>query len=205
MRNIHYSGATQLGCISVRENQPGVLMLFTDGMNSYGKKIPATNGALLFCINSSPKPDLTSLTNIVGNSGGSLIDLHRVGMATAIGRSSKVQNWLLDITSKTGKTIIEQAFPMKVGNSILIHGIAGNRTDTLLLNYGSSNQVLKVKEIVLAAGAACDEPLISRISVLDNFDKLIKSPLWDKILDAGLQENMVTPNTAYIVLERVED
>lgn len=205
LRNINYAGATQLGCINFKEPNPGLYLLFTDGKNTYGKRKPSTNDALVFCINSSTRPDLPAMNLIVGASGGKVIDLNKTTMASAIELSNKAENWLLNITSSSGKVITEQTLPLKIDQSIFINGTMPNAADTLIFHYGNSNAVSGEERIVLPVNESCSEPAIDRITMLQNFERVSNSYNWESILDFGLQENVVTNNTAFIVLERAED
>jgi TonB-dependent SusC/RagA subfamily outer membrane receptor len=205
LRNIIYDGATQLGCIDLNKNLPEITMLFTDGKNTYGNKIPKTNGALLFCITSSHNPDMQAMRLIVGASGGKVIDLEKTTMVRAIHLCSHAENWLLDITSGSGKVVIEQPLPVKIERSVMINGGGINNTDTLFFKYGNGNIISVVEQVVLPAENNCNEPAIKRIAMLQRFNKMAYGSGWEDVLDFGLEENVVTPNTAYIVLERAED
>ena len=205
LRNINYNGATQLGCINLGNANPEICLLFTDGRNTYGNKRPIPNGSLLYCINSSCNADIKAMDQIAGSSGGKLIDLTRISLGSAIDVSNKAENWLLNISSSSGKIITHQSIPMKLNQPLLISGTLPDQTDTLFLHYGNNNAIVGVQQIVLPAKSNCNEPLISRINMLQQFDRIIHSSDWEKVLDFGLDEHVITPNTAYIVLERIED
>lgn len=205
LRNITYDGATQLGCITVNENLSGITMLFTDGRNTYGNKKPKTNGALLFCITSTVTPDMQAMRLIIGASGGKVIDLKKTTMVNAIDLCSHAENWLLDVTSASGKVMMEQSFPVKIDQALMINGNKTNKTDTLFFHYGNGNTVSGTEQLILPAENICNEPAIGRILMLQRFDKMLFGHAWEDMLDFGLEENVVTPNTAYIVLERAED
>ncbi|MEO6729703.1 MAG: TonB-dependent receptor plug domain-containing protein [Ferruginibacter sp.] len=205
LHNIVYDGATQLGCINLDKGDAALCMVYTDGRNTYGKKSPATNGSILYCINSSCNADIQALNQMVGASGGRVIDLTKTTINKAVDISSKAENWLLKISSSRGKIAINQQLPVKLNQSILISGTSPNETDTLFFHYGNSNAAVSMEQIILPVKTDCNEPLISRINMLQQFDKTIIGYNWEKTLDFGLDENVVTPNTAYIVLERIED
>ncbi len=205
LRNLKYVGATQLGCISDKAGEAELLMLFSDGVNSYGGSKPAVQGAPIFCVNSAPVANRASLEAISGSSGGRFIDLAHSTILGALSKSNSIQNWLVDVTSTTGKTLIDQTFPMPVGSHILINGSKGSKSDTLLFHFGNGNHISSTQKIILQAETDCNEALIARITMLQQSDEIFKTVDWEKTLDIGLQENIVTPNTAYIVLERIED
>ncbi|MEO7530103.1 MAG: VIT domain-containing protein, partial [Sediminibacterium sp.] len=205
LRNITYNGATQLGCIDLKKNLSEITMLFTDGRNTYGNRKPKVDGALLFCITSSRYSDMQEMNLIVGASGGKVIDLNTTSMNKAITMSSHADNWLLGITSSSGRIVIEQSFPIKINQQVMINGSMTDETDSLFFQYGNRHSVSGTEQLVLSTENSCNEPAIKRLTMLQRFDKMMYQDDWGKVLDFGLEENVVTQHTAYIVLERVED
>ncbi|MEI9913008.1 MAG: hypothetical protein WDO71_27205 [Bacteroidota bacterium] len=182
-----------------------MFMLFTDGNNTYGTSKPKTGAGLVYCVHTSNTANLEALRQVTGASGGKVIDLNKTTMSAAVATSSKAENWLLNITSSSGKVITEQSLPLKRTQSLLINGTVGNGMDTLYFHYGNNNRINNTEKIVLNTNQQCPVSAIDRITMLDNFDRITRSYQWSSIIDFGLQEKVVTPNTAYIVLERTED
>jgi TonB-dependent SusC/RagA subfamily outer membrane receptor len=205
LQNITYDGATQLGIIDLSTISSDIVLLFTDGNNTYGKSKPKTGNTIVSCIHTSSTANLASLQQIVGASGGKVIDLNRTSISTAVDIGSKSENWLLNITSVAGKTIVEQAMPVKQEGTLFINGTMAPGTDTLYFLYGSNGRVNHIEKIAIHSNAECPSSVIDRINMLNNFDYIIRNYSWSNIIDFGIQEKVVTPHTAYIVLERVED
>ncbi len=181
------------------------LMLFTDGNNTYGKSSPRTTNALVYCITTSNMANLTSLYQIAGASGGNVIDLGKTTISSAITSASKAENWLLNITSSSGKVIVEQAQPLEWNSTLFINGTMPAGIDTLSFYYGNNNQVNSTEAIIIDARETCLSSAVDRITMLNNYDIVTRSYHWSNIVDFGLREKVVTPHTAYIVLERIED
>jgi TonB-dependent SusC/RagA subfamily outer membrane receptor len=205
LENLEYTGSTQLGCIDLSIAKSDMYMLFTDGNNTYGRGKPKTGLALVYAVHTSNNANLTVLTDIVGSSGGKVIDLNKTTLSSAIAINSKAENWLLNITSASGKTITEQSLPVKLSDPLLINGTMNTRGDTLIFHYGNNNRVTKVEKVFINAEKQCPSTAVDRISMLNNFDKISRSYSWENILDFGVREKVVTPNTAFIVLEKTED
>ena len=204
LSNIEYAGPLQLGCIQLPSKSADICMLFSDGYNSYGKKQIRNDGIPLFGINTSNNADSMLIRQQVSSNGGSFIPLNKLNTSDAISQCSKTENWLLDVVSKSGKTIIEQSLPLKISESILLNGTMENNHDSLFMLYG--NNVAAQEQIVFLNGnETCTTVALSRIEMLQNFDKIILDYNWETILEFGLIEKVVTPNTAFIVLERMED
>ncbi len=205
LRSMIYDGPTQLGCIRIEKNKGDLFMLFTDGNNSYGNKSPDTNGCLIFCINSLPMPDLRALQSIAGTGGGKVINLKSTALNEALNSIMLPEIWLLEIRSASGKIIMDQSLPLKIEPYMLFTGSFGNEMDTLFFYYGNSSGVKIKKEAMSFSSVHCGDASPARVSMLQQFDKVISSDDWEQILDLGIHEKVVTPNTAYIVLERIED
>jgi TonB-dependent SusC/RagA subfamily outer membrane receptor len=205
LQNQQYSGSTQLGCIDLTGMGADMFKVFTDGNNTYGKNKPVTGTALVYAVHTSKGANPAALNAIAGSSGGKLINLDKTTISDAIAGNSKAENWLLNITSASGRSITEQSLPVKLNEPLLINGTMNAGNDTLFFHYGNNSRVNKVEKIVINAEKQCKPTAIDRIPMLNNFDRIIRSSSWENILDFGLQEKVVTSNTAYIVLERVED
>ncbi|MEO6231612.1 MAG: VIT domain-containing protein [Ferruginibacter sp.] len=206
LRQVNYAGATQLGCINMDENPETIAMIFTDGINTYGNKKPRTNNAMVYCINSANSADTSALKDIVGASGGHVINLQRSSIATAIALSNKQVSWLINITNASGKTTIEQPMPLKLESPVFLNGETLQDTDTLYLYYGNALHINKVEKIVLQSSAACtNNSRLDRITMLQQYATINQHYNWENILDFGISEQVVTQHTAYIVLEKATD
>lgn len=206
LRQVNYVGATQLGCINMDEKSATIAMIFSDGKNTYGRKKPQTNNALVYCINSSNSADTTALKDIVGASGGHVIDLQRSSIANAIALSKNQVSWLMNITNASGKTTVEQATPLKLESPIFLNGETLQDTDTLYLYYGNGLHITKVEKIILQSSVACtNNGGLDRITMLQQYAAINQSYNWENTLDFGVRERVVTQHTAFIVLEKVKD
>ncbi len=205
LRNIDYDGSTRLGIIDPDRLKADLVFLFTDGNNTYGRPIALTYRTPVYCINSSRESNNEMLTRIAGTGGGKVIDLYRTGLSVALSNSSFAGNWLLKFGSSTGKVIAEQLFPIKWSESYIINGIMESAVDTILFYYGNNAGINHVQKVPVNVQSSCPASFIQHISMLENFDKIIRSYSWNDMIDFGLKQKIVTPNTAYIVLERTED
>ncbi len=205
LQNITYDGSTQLGIIDLSGIKADMFLIFSDGNNTYGKSKPKTGAGLVYCIHTSNAANVEFLRQITGASGGKVIDLNKTAMSTALSISSQAENWLLNISSASGKVITEQLLPMKQGGPLLINGTMERQNDTLYFQYGNNGGVMNIEKIVIDRSKECPRSSIDRINMLNNFDRMIRGYSWSNIIDFGLQEKVVTTNTAYIVLERTED
>ncbi len=205
LERINYDGATQLGHIDMANRDADMFLIFTDGNNSFGKKYPVRGNAPVYCIKSTADANTATLQSITGSSGGKVIDISGTGFSTGITGGTIAENWLLNITSASGKLIYNQMLPLAIGNTVFISGTLQPGTDTLFFHYGNNNKITAVEKLVVNSEVECAGSALDRIPMLSEFEKQIRTWNWNEILDFGIKEKIVTPNTAYIVLERVED
>jgi len=205
IERINYDGATQLGNMDMANREADMFLIFTDGHNSFGKKYPVSGNAPVYCIKSSADANTAILQSITGSSGGKVIDISGTGFSTGITGGTIAENWLLNITSASGKLIYNQMLPLAIGNPVFISGTLQPGTDTLYFHYGNNNKITAVEKLVVNSEVECAGSALDRISMLSAFEKQIRTYNWNEILDFGIKEKVVTPNTAFIVLERVED
>ncbi len=205
LRNINYDGATQFGVIDTRGLDVDIVFVFTDGHNSYGKSIPVATDKPVFCINTSTKANYDHLREIPGTSGGSLINLKENSISDAITMSSRAENWLLKVTAPNGRLIINQYLPLRSHGPQVVTGTLDSDVDTIYLEYGNGSGVHRIQRLPVDKSGGTINEGVKKINLLSGFDQVIRSSSWNDLVDFGLKEKVVTPYTAYIVLERVED
>ncbi len=205
LRALPSDGATQLGLINIPHDESGTVMIFSDGYNSYGRSRPQTGKKIVYCVNSSDYYNVDLLTEICGTSGGAVIDLHRIPMKEAVTKAGRVLNWWLGMRSAGNILETDQSFPVSPARNLLLTGTIAVLSDTIILEFGNSSGPTRTEKILLRDGQTCVEEDISRIPMLKQFAAVIRTSDWNHILDFGLMHKVVTPHTAYIVLERVED
>ncbi|ANE52427.1 TonB-dependent receptor plug domain-containing protein [Flavisolibacter tropicus] len=205
LRSLEYDGGTQLGSLDMSTIKADAVLLFSDGINTYGKSLPKTGKARIYSVHAAHNANMTVLNTIVGSSGGSLIDLTKLSMSEAIQVAGKEQIQLLDIQSVSGKTIINQQWVDTALQQLTVAGVAYGGIDTLLLAYGNNSREATIERVQVNTQQHCESSAIDRIPLLYEFDKMIRSLDWYKMVGYGKKHKVVTPNTSFIVLERVED
>ena len=205
LRDMKYEGATQLGKIDLRNFSSDIFFIFTDGNNTYGRSQAVTGTAQVYCVHSSLNANEVALKKITGTSGGRVINLGTTSLSQAIAINNKGENWLMSVSSSTGKTVIDQSLPVPISKHFFLNGNMFSGDDTLIIKYGYNNKVTSIQKIYLPANIECPGKNIDRIPAFKRFEELLSSYDWERVLEFGLKEKMVTANTAFIVLEKVED
>jgi len=205
LQNLSYKGATQLGKIDMTGFDADMFLLFSDGKSTYGSSMPKAGTALISCIYTSHAVNKKALEQITGSAGGKVIDLNKTSISVAVKNCSEAINWLIGIKVGNDLLKITQKLPLKATGLILLNGTIPGSADTIILQYGNNNHVRNTEKIVLNKQNPCIDSCIDRFEMLSNFGNKIQKHTWNDLIDFGLQERIVTPYTAYIVLERTED
>ena len=200
---IQYDGATRMDHLDLGNTAADVIFLFSDGFVSFGIRTFSTPEKPLYAMSSSFKQDSSFLKALVGQSGGAYINLNTHSILYAVQKASLTSNQLLSIESATGKTVFETATTMEK-NLVFVFGTLP-ADDTLLFVYGNKSTMHKTEKIVLKKNANCTAVGIDRLSMLHRYATINQWYDWEELLEFGIRERVVTTNTAYIVLERVED
>ncbi|MFY7840779.1 MAG: TonB-dependent receptor plug domain-containing protein [Lacibacter sp.] len=204
LTDLSYEAATGYGSLNFSTVQSDVVLLFSDGYNSYGTAKPKSGRVLVYAIHSAQKNDLQQLKKITG-AGGVLIDLRKLPTDVAVEQASQAERMLLRVESASGKTIIESVVPEKIDRPVLIYGTMHSTTDTLHFYYGNNELITNTETVILSAAQTATAVGIDRLHMLMRYRKINESYNWNDILDFGLDERVVTTHSAFIVFERVED
>ncbi len=204
LEDMIYDGATQLGIVDATRNESNMYLLFSDGNNTFGSSKPKIGTALISCINTSPGANLKALQQIAGSGGGKVINLNMMNVNSAIMAASRGENWLMNISSSSGKVINEQALPLTQEPVMLFNGKMQPGIDTLFFQFGNNDHINHIEKIIIDSRHDTVSD-IDRITMLKEFVKTIRDFSWSNLVDFGLKERVVTPYTAYLVLEQLED
>ncbi|HEX6333646.1 MAG TPA: VIT domain-containing protein [Flavisolibacter sp.] len=205
LRNQQYDGATNLGAIGASRTAADAIFIFTDAVNTFGRRSPVTGQQFIYCITSSRSTDPQQVVMMTGESGGRHIDLLKTSISDAVAQAGLAENLLTDVRSKNGTTIIDQQVPVAGGAALLITGTMRSSPDTLILEYGNQRRISYTEKIPLSFTGACHTPKGPDWEALLQFEAVNRSGKWPDILLFGKDHRVVTLHTSYIVLERIED
>lgn len=212
--NYEYAGATELGNLNFNNVLADAVLLFSDGINSIGKAQPKLGTVPVYCIVSSyiyPNnynyfSNYNKLYSIAGSTGGSIIDLYSTAVKDAVNRIDTVENFLFKYNAKNVR--INEGFPIKLSSSILLSGTI-DRQENLELIYGNNSVLYRSVNYFLTPGENCDDVSYKKMRMLKAYDSLMYGNEryygWQNMIIFGLTEKVVTPQTSFLVLERIED
>lgn len=202
--NCSYEGATMLGSLDFSRTSGDMILLFSDGINSYGRQLPHQGHVPVNCITSSSAVDYTNLLKIATQGAGTVVNLLNTTTEDAIKKISLAENFLSKIKGEA--LHFNEQFPVKIEKNILL---TGTGTDDFTLVYGNSGITNKTENYLMSLPGNCSEEVYTKLRMLKAYDSLVYSPArywqWQDMIVFGLTEKVVTPQTSYLVLERIED
>ncbi|RYY85492.1 MAG: DUF2135 domain-containing protein [Chitinophagaceae bacterium] len=205
--NKEFDGGTQLGALDFNRKQSDEILLFTDGISTFGKKEIVLSRTPVTVVTSSPGADFSYLKYIARQTNGRFADLTSTDPKEVAPQLLKeVRHFLkaefaeadIDEWTTSIQTGMQDGFAM----SGVLKGNAA--TVTLHFGYGSTTTEKKTIRIEKASNTNRNIARIwanMRINELDLQYEKNKAA----ITVLGKQFSIVTRNTSLLVLDRVED
>ena len=204
IKQLPNDGATRFDQIIIDEKCDEILM-FSDAINTIGEEQIMTSFIPMYTIASSNGSNYSLLKRIATESSGDFIDLNRITLEKALKIMQKNEDKFLSYNYN--KSEIEEVFPdypCRVNEYFEIVGILKSEKATLNVNYGHIGLITNTQSYEICKNSDIH---ISRIWAEKKIEslELNYSKNQDEIFQLGQKFKIVTPNTAFIVLDRVED
>ncbi len=208
LRNYSYAGATQFGQLDFKNSTADAILLFSDGVQSYGRHFSNTGSVPVYVVNSVYRYGYyDGLKRFVGQSGGRVIDLVNYTADQAVAVTDTAENFLYRYTP-AGIQLFN-TFPARLGQEIFLTGTVKGAREVELV-YGNSARTVKTEVYAFPEAGWCDSTVFDKLRMLRTYDSLMYQAgnhyyQWQMLVEFGLSERVVTPQTAFLVLERIED
>jgi len=203
-----YAGATELGNLNFSNVLADRVLLFSDFINSVGKSQPKPGAVQVNCILSTTGFNYDYVKGIIGNTGGSVINLYNTEVKDAVKKTDSAEVFLYKYN--TSQLSLNEIFPVKLSKNILLSGTI-KQSDNLELVYGNNTNMIKSENYFLSTGNICDAETYHKMQMLKTYDSMMYANGqyyyygWQDMIVFGLTEKVVTMQTSYLVLERIED
>jgi tetratricopeptide (TPR) repeat protein len=208
MKSLYFDGGTQLGAIRLADYPCEELLLFSDGLSTFGKKEMLLGKQPVIAITSSPVADYGYLKYIAWQTNGRFIDLAQRTTKDVIGELTQQSTRFINVVYN--KAEIEELVTQgdrSLANGFSMAGIlkAPSSVVTLLTGYG--NIVTDTRKITLVAEQDSSQGNIKRLWASLKISELEWQYEKNKeaISQLGKECSIVTRNTSLLVLDRVED
>ncbi|MEN8139508.1 MAG: VIT domain-containing protein, partial [Bacteroidota bacterium] len=211
IRNLKNDGATSFNNIKLSHNTDEIL-IFSDAVNTIGKSEIKTNKIPVYTIVSVAGSNYSLLKKISSETNGEFINLNMLSVKQSLEILSYDQEKFLSYSYNN--TQIAEVYPnrpTRIGNYFEVSGIIksdnlppGKAGAKLKINYGSNKGITATQSFEINNESTAP---VSRIWA----GKKIESLMFDyesnkeEILKLSQKHNIITKNTSFIVLDRIED
>ncbi len=204
LRALRYDGATRLDQLAFNAEADEIL-LFTDGINTIGSETVDLPEVPIQVVTSSSGSNYGLLKSVAGKTGGTFINLAAMTSAKALDQLQSNEEQFLSIDYNTSELKeVYPDLPQRVGPTMEITGILKGAKANLKISYGTGRNVTKSQNFSITKGVEAPVARIwasKKIAALNNDYERNKST----IQHLGQTHKIVTKNTSFIVLDRVED
>lgn len=207
LENSKYDGGTQLSVIDFNRAKGKEILLFSDGMGTFGDNSLQPPEKPVIVINSNSKADHALLNYLAIASAGTYINLQKKSATKGIQDMTNEPLRLISIKHDNSISEVYPSLPVKVSNTFSCSGKLLKGNGSLSLNFGYNMEIIKTIDINLDDNSLQSDGMLEKVWA--------NKKLWElnlqyeknkeKIREIGKKHSIVTPNTSLIVLETVED
>jgi tetratricopeptide (TPR) repeat protein len=208
IKALDYDGGTQLGAIDLGKYVFDEILLFSDGLSTFGKQDMIFSKSPVMAITSSPSANYSYLKYIAEQTHGKFIDIGKLELPSALneldGQSLQVIN--VSYNKSEIEELVTQTTPI-LNSGFSFSGKLKAASAAIKMEIGHGNEVSITKEFTITKNEESDYDQVKRIWATMRIARLDMEYEKNKedITRLGKQFSIVTQNTSLIVLDRVED
>ena len=203
-----YDGGTQFGVIDLSQHSFDEILLFTDGLATFGQKEIKFSSTPVTAISSSPFADFSFLKYVAQESNGEFIDLTKLETKSAL---EEISNHTLEIVNieynpSEVDEVVAQLAPLQ-SSRLSFSGKLRSNSAVVKVNLGFGKEIRSSKTFTITKPAAREYDQVKRIWASMKIAELDLQYEKNKeaITRLGKEFSIVTQNTSLIILDRVED
>ncbi|UEG50532.1 TonB-dependent receptor plug domain-containing protein [Ferruginibacter lapsinanis] len=210
---IQYKGATQFGILNF-DTKDDLILVFTDGRHTWGKKKPLviktpvafiTTGYYYnyryYSYYEDDYYDPYAYYNPILNYKNYYL-YNSSYDDRAIEDLSKINIGLIAVEDESGNQA-DMRLPQAISPAMLLVGTLKNYSRKIILKYGFGDRVLYTQQFDLQTNCYGED--FDKAKALINFEYILAGRYWCNTLAFGIDNKMVTWQTSYIVLEKIDD
>jgi len=203
-----YDGGTDLGCLDFTKYKSDEILLFSDGISTFGTKEPIQSNIPVYTIHSNATVQSSLLTSIAQESGGLCLNLNRFTKDEALKLLTDCNFHFISAKIISGS--VGNLYPSKAcsfNKTFSMAGIVQGKSASIKLNFGIGNSITYSKVVQIEGNNAVEKDLLRRIWAEKKIAELNLNETRNKeeITLVGKQFGIVTPGTSLIVLENLSD
>jgi uncharacterized protein YfaP (DUF2135 family) len=208
LKSIVYDGGTSLGCLDFTKFKSDEILLFSDGMTTFGNAEPKFSHTPVYTLNSNVTANPMFLTYVAQHSGGVHIDLNKFSNEEVVAKLTNNNYHFISAQIQNGQVSdVYPSMPCQFNNTFSLVGTMRGKSATLVLNFGFGSTITYSKAIEINADNSTDQAILSRLWAEKKIAELSlnEEKHKDEITLTGKNFGIVTPNTSLIVLENLSD
>jgi len=205
---LSYDGGTQFGAIDMRQYDYEQLLLFSDGLGTFGKKELLFSGKPLISISSSAVADYAHLKWMARESGGRFINLSSTTVEQAVQDIQQLPLQVIRVEADTA-AVEDLVFPSEgsLQQGLSFAGKLKQPETEITVHLGYNNTVSSTRRFIVRQSDSTQTDQVKRLWATMKISELELQPekFKEQITALGKSFSVVTSNTSLIVLDRVED
>ncbi|MGB5988392.1 MAG: VIT domain-containing protein [Marinifilaceae bacterium] len=204
LKGLKYDGATSLDNIKLNTKVDEILF-FSDAINTIGSEDILTSKTPIYTISSASGSNYTLLKKLALESNGEFINLNVLSEDKALSLMSIDQEKFISL--KMNKNELKDVYPntpRRVGEYFEVVGVLKSNKASLTLDFGNKNKITQSKTFLVEKGESAPISRIWASKVIASLEMDYKKNK-KEITALGRKFNIVTRNTSFIVLDRIED
>lgn len=207
LESFSFDGGTQLGSINLTQITDEEILLFSDGLSTFGKKEILLSTIPVTAVSSSSVADNAYLKFIALQTHGRFINLNETTTENALNEMAKEPlQFIKAIYNNEEITELFSQVNTQLQNGFSFAGILKKGPASVILNFGYGNKITSSKTLLIKPDTVSTNN-IKRIWANIKIARLELEYEKNKadITKLGKQFSIVTQNTSLLVLDRVED
>jgi len=197
-----------LGCLDFTKYKSDEILLFSDGMSTFGKTEPEFSNTPVYTLNSGIISNHQFLTYIAQHSGGMYLDINKFTGEELLAKLTNSNYHFISAQVVNGKIgEVYPSMPCQFNNTFSMAGTMCGKSATLVLNFGIGTTITYTRTIAIEADKSANPSILQHVWAEKKIAELSlnEDQNNDEITRTGKSYGIVTRNTSLIVLENLSD
>ncbi|MFD2518246.1 VIT domain-containing protein [Salinimicrobium flavum] len=203
---LSYDGGTNLGAVDFSSINCEEILLFTDGISTFGEKFQDTFTCPVIPVNSSNIADHNLLEYVASASNGIYINAINLTGEEITALLQNHQKTLIRAEydpEKISGFFYENAYALN-GNFSCAGKVEGAKTE-IKLHFGYGDRITETRTLTIDNTKRIQNGLGERIWAQKKLKSLLVNGVHSEVVNHGKKFSLVTPGTSLIVLDEVQD
>ena len=206
LKSTQYDGGTNRSAIDFSKLKTDEILVFSDGVATFGTQESISNKTPILTINSSGIADHYYLERLARSSKGTYINVFEKSVIEAVEFATYVKKEFVRAEFDSDK--IKNIYPKngnKISGNFNLSGIIEGEKSEVILHFGFGDVITESKAFTVDNSQRLSNTLGERIWAQKRLKSLLIEDNTAAVKAHGKKFNLVTPSTSLIVLDAVSD